>query len=449
MDWWFNILPLQRLPELDSAEFDGTQASGDAPDPDQEDQVMLQRARLSRIFYRRRFFPYPLQISIRVLRQLGLANTLLVMISYLKSRCFPLKDETFLDAFFINRFGKRLYQTFFKDYTEKVWGIPCEQIRADWGAQRIKGLSLLGAISTAFRDLRSNDAERAQEVRETSLLTRFFYPKYGPGQMWETVADQLRACGGEVKLNRPVSGVELTDGRVTAVTIAGERVPCDYFFSTMPLRHLIQMIEPAPPPAVLEVAAGLCYRDFLTVGLLLRKLRVKEKGRPAATRLPDNWIYIQDGDVRVGRVQCFNNWSPYMVADPEDTVWIGLEYFVNKTDALWQMEDAALIELGTRELEKIEFLCAEDVLDGCVTRMEKAYPMYSGSYERLSELQDWASAVPNLFLIGRNGMHRYNNQDHSMLTAMTAVDNIVAGREEHSNLWQVNVERTYHETRAS
>ncbi len=471
MDWWFNILPLQGAPAADtqakahtieyatealldylctgcapdSASLEGTRLRRGAPDPALEDEVMLQRPRLSRIFYRRRFFPYPLQISIRVFRQLGLCNTVLVGASYLKAKLRPLKDETFLDAFFINRFGKRLYQTFFKDYTEKVWGIPCSKIRADWGAQRIKGLSLLAALRAACKDLFTSGEKRDMQARETSLITRFFYPKLGPGQMWETVAAHIRRCGGEVHLNQPVDGVQLAHGQVVAAIVGGERVPCDYFFSTMPIRQLMRVMDPPPPEPVAEIARGLLYRDFLTVGLLLSKLHVHEQGMALAERLPDNWIYVQEGDVQVGRIQCFNNWSPYLVADPDNTVWIGLEYFVNQGDALWEMSDEALVALGTQELVRIAFIEAEDVLDGCVTRMEKAYPMYYGTYHRLPELQQWVTGVTNLFLVGRNGMHRYNNQDHSMLTAMTAVDNLVEGRTDSANLWEVNVERVYHE----
>lgn len=416
---------------------------------------MLQRPRLSRIFYRRHFFPYPIGITLTVARRLGLLNTFLIGLSYVKAQMFPIRDETYLDAFFTNRFGVRLYETFFKDYTEKVWGVPCDQIRADWGAQRIKGLSLKRAIVHAVKDLLSSDFQKAQQERETSLITRFHYPKFGPGQMWETVTDHIRKCGGEVRMRRRVSGVHLTAGRVTSVEIENadtgeiERVPCDFFFSTMPIKHLIGMMRPHPPSRVVEVAEGLHYRDFLTVGLLVKSLHVREKGKNPAARVPDNWIYIQDGGVRVGRVQIFNNWSPYMVADRRNTVWIGLEYFVNEGGDLWVQPDREIIQLGIREMETIGFLRRSDVLDACVLRMPKAYPAYIGSYEQIGVVRDFVETVPNLFLIGRNGMHRYNNQDHSMLTAMTAVDNIIAGRSDKSNLWEVNLEMDYHEGKSA
>lgn len=412
---------------------------------------MLQRPRKSRIFYRRAFFPYPIGITLSVAARLGWINTFMIGLSYIKAHLFSEKDETYLDAFFKNRFGRRLYETFFRDYTEKVWGVPCNQIKADWGAQRIKGLSLKRAVVHAVRDLLSSDFSKAQEERETSLITRFFYPKFGPGQMWEKVTEQVKACGGEVRMKRRVVGIKHDGKRVTSVTVENtetgdtEELACDYFFSTMPVRHLITMMRPLPPDRVVEVAEGLIYRDFLTVGLLLKKLHVDERGRKPAEWIPDNWIYIQEGDVKVGRVQIFNNWSPYMVADRKNSIWIGLEYFVNEGDELWVKPDKEMIDLGIGEMAKIGFIRKEDVLDACVLRMPKAYPAYFGSYDQLHVVRDFTLTFSNLFLIGRNGMHRYNNQDHSMLTAMTAVDNIVEGRTDHMNLWEVNAERTYHE----
>jgi protoporphyrinogen oxidase len=300
------------------------------------------------------------------------------------------------------------------------------------------------------KDLLSSDFKKRQEERETSLITRFFYPKFGPGQMWETVAAEVTKGGGSIRFGHRVVGV-ITDGdRVSEVEVedeAGkrERVACDYFFSTMPVKELVRQTRPTPPAEVREVADGLQYRDFLTVGLLLKKLHVQVKGEQPAAKVSDNWIYVQDGGVQVGRIQVFNNWSPYMVADRTNTVWIGLEYFVDQGDVLWNTPDEKLVTLGTQELETIGFIKGEDVLDGCVLRMPKAYPAYFGTYDRLGDVQKWAATIPNLFLIGRNGMHRYNNQDHSMLTAMMAVDNILAGITDQSNLWDVNLDMVYHE----
>jgi protoporphyrinogen oxidase len=474
MQWWFSKLPLQGKPAADELERGIEVAyAGDAvlrslapkgapgprvretrraaPDPEREDGVMLQRPRLSRIYFARNFFPYPIGITLSVAWRLGLVNSALIGLSYLKARLFPRRDETYLDAFFINRFGERLYETFFRGYTEKVWGVPCSEIRADWGAQRVKGLSLTRAFAHALKDLLSSDFKKKQAERETSLITRFFYPKFGPGQMWEAVAEQIRMAGGEIRYGARVDGVRLTNGRVTGVTVvdesSGQReaVACDHLISTMPVRELMEQMTPPPPSPVLDVARGLRYRDFLTVGLLLEKLHVSVRGGAAKRMVEDNWIYVQDAGVRVGRIQLFNNWSPYLVADRARTVWIGLEYFVDEGDALWTSGDGELVELAARELETIGFALRSDVLDGCVRRMPKAYPAYFGTYDRFGEVRRFVTGIPNLFCVGRNGMHRYNNQDHSMLTAMMAVDHIVAGTEDDSALWDVNLETAYHE----
>ena len=475
MDWWFSILPRQGAASRDDAanehqvEFatDVTVSSLErgpephgrarvvqrkqrAPDPEREDAVMLQRPRLSRIYWRENFFPYPLGITLTVAWRLGLVNTALIGLSYIKARIFPRHDETYLDAFFTNRFGRRLYETFFRGYTEKVWGVKCSEIRADWGAQRIKGLSLVRAITHAVRDLLSSDFAKHQQARETSLITRFFYPKLGPGQMWEVVERQVGAAGGTVRHGVTVTGITLDGNRVSHVTVTEEatgkreRMPCDFFFSTMPLRTLAAQCEPAPPANVRQVASGLVYRDFLTVGVLLTRLHVREKGREQQSMVRDTWIYVQDESVHVGRIQVFNNWSPYLVADP-GTVWIGLEYFLNEADELWRMPDDQLGKLALHELEQIGIARASDAITTCVHRMPKAYPAYFGTYDRLGEIRAWVNGIPNLFCIGRNGMHRYNNQDHSMLTAMLAVDNIAAGRTDDANLWDVNLEMVYQE----
>ncbi len=475
MNFWLSMLPRQGAPAADDVAFGhdvelatevvlrhlAPEAAADrrireerrpAPDPEREDRVMLQRPRLSRIYFSRHFFPYPLGITLMVAWRLGLLNTALITLSYLWAKAFPRRDETFLDAFFINRFGRRLYETFFHGYTEKVWGVKCSEIRAEWGAQRVKGLSLKRAVIHAIHDLLSSDFSKEQHRRETSLITRFWYPKYGPGQMWETVAEQVRGAGGEIRQGSRVVGVRLANGRVAGVRVREEAtgrvedVACDYFFSTMPVRELVAMVEPAPSSAVREVAAGLRYRDFLTVGLLLNRLHVLEKGRLPRASVRDNWIYVQDAGVRVGRIQIFNNWSPYLAADHENTVWIGLEYFVGQGDDLWRMADADLVQLAKREVEQIGFARGADVRDGCVLRMPNAYPAYFGSYENFDEIRRWVTSIPNLFCVGRNGMHRYNNQDHSMLTAMMAVDNIVAGCEDDSALWTVNLEMVYGES---
>jgi protoporphyrinogen oxidase len=370
--------------------------------------------------------------------------------SYVRSALFPIRNESSLEDFFINRFGRELYLTFFKSYTEKVWGVPCKDISAEWGAQRVKGLSITKALLHTLRSLKPKQrAGLAQKSVETSLIDRFMYPKFGPGQMWEEVARRVTSKGGQVLTGWQVTAIEQKDSRHVGAIRAthsetGEtrRFEGDYFFSTMPVQELIDAFEPPPPAAVREVGRGLVYRDFITVGVLCKKLKIRDRSGGA---VKDNWIYIQEPGVSVGRLQIFNNWSPAMVADPGN-VWIGLEYFCYEGDALWRKSDAELIEMAKQELQSMDVLDRPDVLDATVIRMPKTYPAYFGSYNRFPEIIDWANGFENLFLIGRNGMHKYNNQDHSMLTAMVTVDNILAGRAV-VNVWELNTEQEYHEER--
>jgi protoporphyrinogen oxidase len=419
--------------------------AADAPD---RDLVMLIRPRKSRIYYLRKFFDYPITVTATTLGNLGVVRTFRVGMSYLKSRVSQIRPEKSLEDFLINRFGRELYLTFFKSYTEKVWGIPCDEISAEWGAQRIKGLSLTTAVKHFLKKSLSRTANKdvKQKGTDTSLIERFMYPKYGPGQLWEHVAGLVQDKGGEVLLGWKVDAVHC-DGRrilsIDAVNEAGERrtFAGEYFFSTMPMRELVRAIDAPVPENVREVAEGLQYRDFITVGLLVDRLKVKE---PDGGLLKDTWIYVQEPDVILGRLQIFNNWSPYLVADPAK-VWIGLEYFCYDTDDLWKMPDDALMRFAIAEVAKIGILNAEDVSDGHVVRVPKTYPAYFGTYDRFDELREFTDGFENLFLVGRNGMHKYNNQDHSMLTAMTVVDGIVAGRVDKAALWGINTEQEYHE----
>jgi protoporphyrinogen oxidase len=423
------------------------------PNPENTDEVMLVRNRKSRIYFLRRFFNYPITLSADTIAKLGLWRTFKMGISYLKAMAFPIRNEKNLEQFFINRFGGELYRTFFKSYTEKVWGTRCDEISAEWGAQRIKGLSITKAVTHAFKKVfgRSSNGVGQKDV-ETSLIERFLYPKFGPGQMWEEVAKRVIDRGGEIHTRWIVEVLETNDRRVTGVVArnleTGEqrRFDGDYFFSTMRMKELVRNIEADVPADVREVAEGLVYRDFMTVGLLVDKLKLKE-GDDGKKLISDNWIYIQEPDVKVGRLQIFNNWSPYMVADP-NKVWLGLEYFCNEGDDLWALSDADAVKLGREELHKIDVIDQADVIDATVLRMPKTYPAYFGAYDRFDTLRKWTDGWANLFLVGRNGMHKYNNQDHSMLTAMTAVDNIIAGRTDKSNIWAVNTEQDYHEEKA-
>jgi protoporphyrinogen oxidase len=416
--------------------------------PSDPDLVMLIRPRKSRIYYLRKFFDYPITLTAQTLGNLGVVRTLKVGTSYMVSRVRQISPEKSLEDFLINRFGRQLYLTFFKSYTEKVWGTPCEEISAEWGAQRIKGLSLTTAVKhflkKAFRP--KGKADVAQKGTDTSLIERFMYPKFGPGQLWEHVAKLVQESGGEIHMSWKVDAIHCDGKRVVsieAVNAAGERQTFegDYFFSTMPMRELVQSIDAVVPANVREVSEGLQYRDFITVGLLADRLKVKE---PDGGLLKDTWIYVQEPDVILGRLQIFNNWSPYLVADPTK-VWIGLEYFCYDTDDLWKMPDEELKRFAIGEVAKIGILNAEDVTDGHVVRVPKTYPAYFGTYDRFDELRAFTDGFENLFLVGRNGMHKYNNQDHSMLTAMTVVDGIVAGNVDKAKLWDINTEQEYHE----
>jgi protoporphyrinogen oxidase len=417
--------------------------------PHDPDLVMLIRPRKSRIYYLRKFFDYPITLTGTTLKNLGLARTFRVGTSYMMSRVKQIAPEKSLEDFLINRFGRQLYLTFFKSYTEKVWGTPCHEISAEWGAQRIKGLSLTTAVKHFLKKAfgkKAKTGDLAQKGTDTSLIERFMYPKFGPGQLWEHVADQIREKGGEIHMGWKVDQIHCEGKRVIsidAVNEKGERQTFagDYFFSTMPMRELVEAMDAPVPENVREVSAGLQYRDFITVGLLVDKLKVRE---PDGGLLKDTWIYVQEPDVILGRLQIFNNWSPYLVADPTK-VWIGLEYFCYDTDDLWKMPDEELKKFAIAEVAKIGILNAEDVSDAHVVRVPKTYPAYFGTYDRFDELRTFTDSFENLFLVGRNGMHKYNNQDHSMLTAMTAVDGIVAGHIDKAALWGINTEQEYHE----
>ena len=458
MSWWLDVLPLQSTTSARPViayhgrrrEVEGRVGGAD---PEHSDQVFLLRQRRSRIYYLRRFFDYPVTLSFDTLAKLGPLRSLRIGLSYLWSALFPIRPEESLEEFFINRFGRELYLTFFKSYTEKVWGVPCDRISAEWGAQRVKGLSLrkalFHAISTPFRS-----RDLAQKGTETSLIDQFLYPKFGPGQMWEEVAARVMAKGGRVLLRHPVLRLETAGARVVAVVCRDEasgreeRFPADYVFSSMPIQELVAALDGEVPANVHEVAEGLVYRAFITVGLLLADMKLKEETPEGPRLLRDNWIYIQEPDVKVGRLQIFNNWTPYMVADP-GRAWVGLEYFCNETDELWRLSDSELLALAGAELEKLGMIEAGAVQDGVVIRQPKTYPAYFGTYPRFPELRRFLDGFLNLFLVGRNGMHRYNNQDHSMLTAMIAVDGILAGSTDKSAVWAVNTEEDYHEERSN
>ena len=459
MNWWMQVMPVEGEAGPRTIAYQQKSRRIDvpgAPASNDPDRVMLIRNRKSRIYFLRQFFDYPIKLSPNTLGKLGPVRTVKIAISYAASLLHKTLPEKTLEQFFINRFGRELYLTFFKSYTEKVWGVPCDKISAEWGAQRIKGLSITTAVAhflkTAFGKKQAPTSDISQKGTETSLIEKFMYPKLGPGQLWEYVAEDVKTHGGEVEMFWNVEKLYTEGFRVIAADTVnsqtGERrhIEADYFFSTMPIKELMRCLDAPVPAKVLDVSDNLIYRDFITVGLLLKKLKVKEESEHGSKLLADNWIYIQEPDVVVGRMQIFNNWSPYLVANP-DNVWIGLEYFCYESDPLWKQSDEEMIALAKAEIEKIGIIDQADVLDACVIRVPKTYPAYFGSYERFDEVKDYVSQFENLFLVGRNGMHKYNNQDHSMLTAMTAVDNILEGRIDKYNIWALNTEMEYHESK--
>ncbi len=453
MEWWLRTLPIQTGAEseftLQYQQQNTTVTTNEQRDPTLTDEVMLVRNRVSRIYFNKTLFPYPITLSGDTVRKLGLLRMVKILFTYLRRATFPITPEKSLEDFYINRFGDELYKTFFESYTEKVWGVPCSKISPDWGAQRVKGLSITKALLHFLKKLLPSRSTLGQKNVETSLIERFFYPKLGPGLMWETVAKRVQERGGEIRMGERVTAIKVEGERIQSVTTTTKdgtvhTYEGDLFFSTMPIKELVQSLtHTTVPPAIREISDGLLYRDFMTVGLLAKRLLLKDPTAPGG-RITDNWIYIHEPSVKVGRIQVFNNWSEYLVRD-QDTVWLGLEYFCNEGDALWNTPDADLIKQGKEEMARLGILDPADVIDGTILREKKTYPAYFGTYDRFPELRGYLDGFENLYLLGRNGMHRYNNQDHSMLTAMVAVDGIIEGRTDKSPLWDVNTEQEYHE----
>jgi protoporphyrinogen oxidase len=389
-------------------------------------EEFLLRPRMSRIFWNKRYLDYPLR-GPDVIKKLGPVEVIRCMASYLRAAARRNKVDNSLEDWVSNRFGRRLFELFFKSYNEKVWGVPASEIRAEWAAQRIKGLSFFSAAKSAFFGNKGNKVK--------SLISEFNYPRFGPGQMWDAMTAAIEEEGGEVLLEAPVERVEVVDGRVVEVSAGGVTYSLpDAVISSLPLRNIVEMVTPPPPAEVLEAARGLRYRDFLTVALVV----------DGEDLFPDNWIYIHEPSVQVGRIQNYRSWSPWMVPDP-DKACVGLEYFCFAGDELWTMDDDALVELATRELEELGLAPRSKVERGFATRVPKAYPIYDADYaSRVAVVRSWLDGIENLQQVGRNGLHRYNNSDHSMLTAMRAVDNIVTGAQH--DIWEVNAESVYHET---
>lgn len=431
MDWWTNMMPVANSIEEEA-----------------KHDVMLLRNRVSRIYYLRKFFDYPISMKVRTFTNMGLARTFQAGFGYIFAQVFRRKENN-LEDFMINRFGAPLYHMFFEDYTEKVWGRHPKEISSEWGAQRIKGLSLMAVVKDAFKKIIHPKSDWRQKEIETSLIESFLYPKYGPGHFWEMVAAKVAKNGGDVLLNSKVETVLMEDGHTVGVIIsdgAGQRttVSGDVVFSSMPIKDLVKSIKGTEVPQKIALdASELPYRDFITVGLLTSGLNLKDD-KNKEQLVPDCWIYIQEPDVKLGRLQIFNNWSPYLVADPK-TVWLGLEYFCSEGDTLWEMDDSEFIEMAKQELISLNIVTNDQILDGVRIKVKKAYPSYFGSYSEFDGIKEWLDSIPNLYCIGRNGQHRYNNMDHSMLTAMEAVKAVILGSRNKESVWGVNTEETYHE----
>ncbi len=450
MEWWQSMMPMQGAPSFDDKLLGReSRLSAGGPDPEKEDRVMLCRNRVSRIYYGRSFFDYPISLKWQTLKAMGFGTTMKVGFSYLGA-VLAKKPNTSLENFYINSFGKKLYSMFFEGYTEKLWGRHPREIDASWGAQRTKELSILGILKDMLSKVFMSKEARQKKV-QTSLIEEFSYPKYGPGQLWEIVADEIRSLGGEIIMSCEAERISAENGRITGITAKtaeGKReLDADIYISSMPIKDLVGGMADVPED-VSRVAQGLPYRDFVTVGLLLNRLNLKNETQINTLNniVPDCWIYVQDVGVKLGRIQIFNNWSPYLVADPEHTVWIGLEYFCDEGDSFWSMSEEDCTALAVKELVKMGVIDeGAEVLDSHRERVQKAYPAYFDTYGEIDKVVDYLNGFENLFCVGRNGQHRYNNMDHSMATSFEAVKDITEGIRDRSNVWSVNTEQEYHE----
>lgn len=449
LNFWKEIFPVQEMPSKDEIllanadEKNNFQKAG--VNPETQDEVLLKRHRLSRIYFLRKFFDYPISFKPETFINMGFFNVIKAGVGYLYS-CVKKRKENSLEDFYINRFGKPLYSMFFEDYTRKVWGIHPSKISPDWGTQRVKGLSLI----TVLKNCLLKPFLKKEKV-ETSLIEEFLYPKMGPGQLYEAVADKIKQNGGQIILNNKVVSLNFNRNKISSIVTVDENgnentFDCDVVFSSMPIKDLVSGFKIEVPQNIKETAEMLPYRDFMTVGLLVKKFAIKNKSKykTVSNIIPDCWIYIQEKNVKLGRLQIFNNWSPYMVKDLENTVWLGLEYFCSEGDEMWNMQDSDFIKTASDELEKIGIINKNDVLDSVVIRVKKAYPAYFGAYKNFEIVKDFVNSIQNLYCVGRNGQHRYNNMDHSILTGFEAAKAYISGTDKRV-VWNVNTENEYHE----
>ena len=446
-EWWEKMMPAQGAMPYDDVKLGRTSSIVEGgPDPEKTDRVMLHRNRLSRIFFNRKFFDYPISLKFETIKNMGFLTTGEVGFSYLGTLVHK-REEKSLEDFYINRFGKKLYSMFFENYTENLWGIHPREISPAWGAQRVKGLSIRAVLKDIFGKVFNAENRKV----ETSLIEEFSYPKLGPGQLWELTAAEIENKGGKVIKNAKVVSLKKDGDKLTGVVYEEEgksvSLDGDIVISSMPVKDLVLGMNDVPE-RFSEIAGGLPYRDYMTVGVLVKHLNLenKTKIKTIGNIVPDNWVYVHDKSVNMGRFQIYNNWSPYMVKDIENTVWIGLEYFCNEGDKMWSMSDEDFAKLGISEMVKMGLITDEnEVIDSHVERVKKAYPAYFDTYENMDELRDYLNTIENLYCVGRNGQHRYNNIDHSMCTSFETVDNILSGRTDKDNIWNVNTEQEYHE----
>lgn len=447
-EWWNNILPMQGAPSWDDKKLERTvPLEKGGPNPDKEDNVMLTRHRVSRIFFDDKFYDYPVSLKMETLKNMGFFKTIQVGFSYLKALIFK-KPEENLENFYINRFGKKLYQMFFEYYTENLWGRHPSEIDASWGNQRVKGLSIIAVIKDVFGKI----FKKKNRKVETSLIEQFKYPKFGPGQLWEATADQIIKMGGKIIKNAQVTKLHKEDNDlITALTYVQDgkenKIDGDIIISSMPIKDLVSGMNDVPED-ISRIAKGLPYRDYMTLGVLVSKINLENKTnmKTIGNIVPDCWVYVQDRRVKMGRFQVYNNWSPYMVKDIENNVWIGLEYFVNEGDEFWNMSEKEFSKIGIEEMIKIGLISDETVVkDTHMEKVKKAYPAYFDTYSEIDKLVEYLSGIDNLYCVGRNGQHRYNNIDHSMCTSFETVKNILSGNKDKKNIWSVNTEKEYHE----
>ena len=451
MNFWSDIMPIQGKNSFDDIELNREKLlEKNGPDPEKENDVMLIRQRVSRIYYLKKFFDYPISMKMQTFKNMGLGRTIKAGFSYLKSLIFKRKEKS-LEDFYINRFGKVLYSMFFEKYTEKLWGRHPSEISADWGAQRVKGISIKAVVKDMFNKVFKN---KNSKNTETSLIEQFWYPKYGPGHLWERLSDIIIQKGGTIKKGYKVNAINFENGKIISVTCLvnnkEETIKTDIVVSSMPMNDLIVSFNNINVPKnIFDIATGLPFRDFQTVGILVDKLNLKNETniKTFGDIVPDCWIYVQEPEVKMLRIQIFNNWSPYLLKDARNKVWIGLEYTCSEGDEYWNMSDQEFTDFAIQELVSMNIITKDSVEDTHREKIKKAYPAYFDTYKDIDKLIEYVNNIDNLYCIGRNGQHRYNNMDHSMVTAIETARNIKNNIKDKSNIWNVNTDKEYHEVK--